>query len=65
MPPTSTDLLNQLAKALEACDDAGLNVRLKHGIVITRAGYVLPITGGQWVARSLQYTEFSGDDEDE
>jgi hypothetical protein len=52
-------LLAALAAALNACDDAGLDVRLKHGAVYTGHGYVLPLAGGRWAARTLTYTEFS------
>ncbi len=51
-------LLDALAAALNACDRAGLRVKLKHGIVFTTAGYVLP-TGDEWAARTLAYTPFS------
>lgn len=49
-------LLENLAQILNAC--AELNVKLKHGVIITDAGYVLPI-GDKWVARTLTYTPFS------
>lgn len=65
-PPDPAALLGAVATALAACDEAGLKVKLKHGIVITRHGYVLPV-GDQWVARTLAYTEFSdgsSDDDD-
>ena len=62
--PDPAPLLAGLAAALSACDGAGLKVKLKHGIVITRHGYVLPVAQG-WIARTLAYTEFSdGEDED-
>jgi hypothetical protein len=46
-------LLHDLACALQACEKAGLNPKLKHGIVFTDLGYVLPIKD-RWVARSLK-----------
>lgn len=55
-------LLANLAQVLNAC--AELNVKLKHGVVYTDAGYVLPI-GDKWVARTLQYTPFSDTSEEE
>ena len=59
-------LLTALAEALNACDDAGLRVRFRHGAVLTQGGFVLPTEGGPWVARSSVYTEFDVDlDEDE
>ena len=59
-------LLQAVADALNACDRAGIGVKLRHGIVMTHAGYVLPGTRG-WVARTLIYTEFTptGDDPEE
>lgn len=56
--PVYEALLENLASVLSDCDAAGFQVQLKHGIVITKAGYVLP-AGGNWVARSLEYTPFS------
>jgi hypothetical protein len=46
-------LLANLARSLNACDRAGLDVKLKHGIVITDAGYVLPVKD-KWAARLLK-----------
>ncbi|MFJ5532462.1 hypothetical protein [Streptomyces sp. NPDC093261] len=47
-------LLADLAAALDACQDAGLRPRLKHGAVYTHFGYVLPpLKGGRWVVRTL------------
>ena len=61
-------LLASVAAALEACDAAGFTVKLKHGAVMSRVGYVLPLGDGQWAARTLNWTPFSdqaaGDDED-
>jgi hypothetical protein len=44
-----------------------MTVKLKHGAVMTREGYVLPLGDGKWAARTLAWTEFStqaSDDED-
>ena len=60
-------LLEAVAAALNACQEAGLAVKFRHGAVITPAGYVLEAQGGRWVARTLTWTEFStldGDDGD-
>jgi hypothetical protein len=46
-------LLSNLAQILDACEQAGIKPKLKHGIVFTEVGYVLPI-GDRWVARSLK-----------
>jgi hypothetical protein len=47
-----------LADALNACDDSGATVRLRHGIVMTPGGYVLPMADGRWEARTLNYAPF-------
>ena len=52
-PPDPAGLLASLAAALNRCDKAGLDVKLKHGIVITQHGYVLPIKD-KWAARPLK-----------
>ena len=65
--PDAEELLTAVASALNACDAAGYEVRLKHGAVMTRVGYVLPLGGGKWAARTLNWSPFSGqasDDED-
>lgn len=65
--PAAEELLASVAAALTACDAAGFTVKLKHGAVITRVGYVLPLGDGEWTARTLNWTPFSdpaGDDED-
>jgi hypothetical protein len=56
-------VLEAVAAALNACQDAGLPVKLRHGAVITPAGYVLQAQGERWVARTLAWTEFSTLDE--
>ena len=65
--PDAEELLTAAARALNACDAAGYEVRLKHGAVMTRVGYVLPLGDGEWCARTLNWSPFSaqaGDDED-
>lgn len=61
----TAELLQNLADALNACASAGLKVRLKHGAVYTREGYVLPIEDERWVARTLLYTELTPPDQDD
>ena len=61
---TPESLLNALATAMNAVDDAGLKLRLRHGIVTTRRGYVLPLKNhslkrDSWAARSLTYSALS------
>lgn len=51
-------LLGNLAAALNACDKAGLDVKLRHGIVMTGRGYVLQVKNGRWAARTLDYQAF-------
>ena len=64
--PDPAALLGAVASALNACEAVGISVKLKHGAVITRNGYVLPVGDGQWGARTLAYSPFSpdGDDDD-
>jgi hypothetical protein len=65
--PDAEALLGAVADALNACQSAGMDVKLKHGAVMTQLGYVLPIGNG-WAARTRAYTEFTpppGDDGDE
>ena len=65
---TATMLLTQLADTLNALSDAGIPAKVKHGAVYTKAGYVLPIGEGRWVARTLLYTELEpidGQDNDD
>jgi hypothetical protein len=65
--PDAKTLLGAVADALNACQSAGIDVKLKHGAVMTRYGYVLPCANG-WGARTRAYTEFTspaGDDDDD
>jgi hypothetical protein len=66
-PPDAERLLGAVAEALNACQSAGIEVKLKHGAVMSEFGYVLPVRDG-WVARTRTYTEFTpapGDDDEE
>ncbi len=58
-PPDAETLLASVAAALNACDAAGFTVKLKHGAVMTRVGYVLPLGDGKWAARTLNWSPFS------
>ncbi len=61
-------LLRALAAVLNSCADAGLRVRFSFGGVTTREGYVLPLRGGRWTARTLAYDLLSppeGPDDDD
>lgn len=61
---TETDvhvLLSAVADALNACDRARITVKLAHGAVLTRAGYVLPVypeAGERFAVRTMALTEF-------
>lgn len=60
-------LLGAVAAALNACTDAGMRVRLRHGIVEAREGYVLPLKDDRWTPRTLAYDPLlppAGDDDD-
>ncbi len=52
-------LLTNVTNALNACADSGLKVRNRHGIFMVDGaiggGYVLPLPGGRWTARSVTY----------
>lgn len=58
-------MLQAVADALNECAAFGLRVKLKHGAVYTRGGYVLPLDDGSWVARTLLYTELTPSDDDD
>ena len=51
--PDPAALLDSLASALNRCERAGLNVKLRHGVVFTDAGFVLPVRD-KWAARMLR-----------
>lgn len=64
--PSAASALSAVAAILNACEAAGIPVRLRHGVVQTREGYVLPLAGGRWTARTLAYDPLSpADDEDD
>ena len=51
-------LLAAIASAFNACADANVWVKLRHGVVMTGRGYVLPLSDGRWGARTQDYTTF-------
>jgi hypothetical protein len=57
-------LLEKLAETLDECYANKLNIKLRHGIVCSKYGYVLP-TKRKWVVRMLVDTGFVFDDDDE
>ena len=50
-PPDAARLLAAVAGALNACERAGIGVRLEHDAVITGRGYVLPFGDGRLASR--------------
>jgi hypothetical protein len=48
-------LLTNLAQVLDACDQAELEIKLHHGIVFSKYGYVLPFRHG-WSARMQDFS---------
>lgn len=64
-------LLTAVADALNACEAAGVTVKLAHGAVLTPVGYVLPVypdAGERFAVRTMALTAFpvtaDGSDED-
>ena len=55
---TPASLLNNLAEALNMCADGGVKVKVRHGALLAPEGYVLPLSGGKWTARTLNYDPF-------
>lgn len=55
----TAELLNGVADALNACRDAGLNLRIKHGALQCEEGLVLDLPDGSWAARTRAYTPFA------
>lgn len=47
-------ILFVLAKALNEAEKAGMHPKLKHGIIFTDAGFVLPVRDDKWAARPLK-----------
>lgn len=62
---TPAALLNAAVVALNACHDAGLNLKVRHGILSCPEGLILPLDDGSFVARTRIFTEFSRRDDDE
>ena len=63
-------LLTRLADCLNACEQAGMRVRFRHGAAYSHHGVVLPPEGKGtgWEARAFRQTPLSpgpGDDEDD
>lgn len=54
----TAELLNNVADALNACRDAGMHLKFRHGIAQCDEGLILDLPDGTWVARTRQYTPF-------
>ncbi len=54
IPDDPVVLLSALAYMLNACEKAGIRPKMKHGIIYTDAGYVLPVKD-RWAARPLKH----------
>ena len=63
--PDAASLLQRAAEALNACREAGLDLKVRHGVIECPEGLLLPLSDGTIVARTRQYTEFpvSGDED--
>lgn len=57
-------LLEKLAETLDECRANKINIKLRHGIVVSKYGYVLP-TKRKWVVRMLIDTGSSDDEYDD
>lgn len=63
----AASLLAVVADALNACESAGITVKLAHGAVITESGYVFAVgpDGSPWAVRTRMLTEFPVPDGDD
>ena len=52
-PEDPVILLLTLARLLSECEKLGMRPRMKHGIIFTDAGYVIPVKN-KWAARPLK-----------
>jgi hypothetical protein len=60
---TAEILLKNLEKALNACENKKVHVKLQQGIVVSRYGYVLPFKKG-WEVRMLLPSRYNDDSDD-
>lgn len=61
---TAEVCLIKLAKALDECNRNKVQIKLKHGVVCSDYGYVLPFKH-HWVVRMLRDPGYKFDDDDE
>lgn len=52
-------LLESVAQSLTACRDAGLKLKVRHGVLSCEEGLILPLDDGSFITRTRIYTEFS------
>lgn len=53
-PEDPVILLLTLARLLSECEKAGIRPKMKHGILWTDAGFVMPLQDDKWAARPLK-----------
>lgn len=65
--PSAASLLGAVADALNACESAGISVKLAHGAVITESGYVFGVgpDDAPWAVRTRMLTPFPVADVDD
>ena len=61
---TAEICLSKLAEALDNCDKHNVSIKLRHGVVCSEYGYVLPFKR-HWVVRMLTDLGYKFDDDGE
>jgi hypothetical protein len=61
---TAEICLKNVAKALDECGKHNVKIKLRHGIVVSDYGYVLPFKR-RWMVRMLVDLGYKFDDDDE
>lgn len=57
-------LLTELAEVLDKCEREMISIKLRHGAVCSKYGYVLPFRH-RWVVRMLIDSGYQDDDEED
>jgi hypothetical protein len=57
-------ILRKLAVVLDEAQSNKVQIKLSHGIVVSRYGYVLPV-GRKWAVRTLIDLGYEGDDDED
>lgn len=60
---TAEICLLKVAKALDECHKHNVQIKLKHGIIVSAYGYVLPLRKG-WEVRMLLPSRYNDDYDD-